>query len=256
MSIYAFGLLHLLIHIQLHLLGREAFSNPAEETTNQNSENRKDAQHAFLSKTMDYFLTRGLAQLLAHVQKHVTSDVECQTWKVHEKIAVEYHDFYTFMGALHREMVITPSSDDPESTLSFALVCLSPTLENACFFQTLDKLETNAQLMQYVEEIQSVVTEPGFPRLVREILDCAFELSMKRLHVGVFLDPRTPQKDVLPPLAKIIPRMNRDMTQLYGKDPQVAKHVSQLLLQLETFNGLCEDIFTRGMMIQDDGHES
>lgn len=262
-AVYAFCLLHTLVHFQLHMIGGKAYGLSREriasmyehDRTNQKHEGGKvpkgddddhhddpdpdpedrtfESERNVLASTIDYLLKEGLPMLARYTKEGIERDEELKQWLVHEKIQVKAEDFFQLLKRIHQR-IIPNENDDHASMLHWrSFIIDAKATEN----------DAKPKMLEILNEISCVIDSDQYPSILQETLDCCFDLICTDLSKRVFRSG-----EATPALAKIIPRAKFEVHELYSaKAPNVRERYEQTLTELPRLQELCRSIFLKSL---------
>ena len=236
-SMYSFVMIHLLIHIQLHILGRRTLEK-------ENIPSQK-VQHEYLSSTMEYIVQYGIGTLVQHIQDILSDDNDMSKWKVHECPTVDRDHFFEWLTSLHVKMI--PKEDD-KSTEKW---------KNMIMLQIPKDIDDD--LLGLLDETWAVFKSPDFHIVLQDALNMAFYTMCEQVSTSIFTplsigEGEEEKKMVVfasPPLAKVLPKMKQEsglllkMSKGSGAGGNMPVTFCQVLTSQPSFSNMCSAIFMR-----------
>ncbi|KAF0700360.1 Aste57867_9110 [Aphanomyces stellatus] len=195
-SIYAFCLLHVLMHCELLIIGRETFekakvkSESKDETTDDDTKETLVLQHQFLSSTMEYFFATGLPKLIASMEDKIGHDEILQAWHVHEMRSIERPDLEVLLQQLHVAAAI-------------------PAVEWQSFLIFPEDTTDSMPDSPWLNELRDILDSPFFHLALQDSMNTLFAQVQGQLLGALYND-----KDSLP-LAKVIPQLKTETAKCF-----------------------------------------
>ncbi|EQC35774.1 hypothetical protein SDRG_06533 [Saprolegnia diclina VS20] len=235
-GLHAFCQLHLLVHCELLILGRETFhKHKGEDDTSGAS---VDVQQQFLSSTLEYFFETGLPKLTAEIESRLGNHPTLQTWRVKEKAQVDKADLDHLLRELHATCLPSSANDH--------------VLWHSFLIYPDDVPEAHpAGVLPLLNELWDILETPFFKDALRASIDCLFELLATDIVAALYPHEAGPITEMSaiqrPPLAKVIPQLKVEVGRLYvatAKQSTLLQHW-ETLSGLETLQCLSESIFVQ-----------
>ncbi|CAH0475323.1 unnamed protein product [Peronospora belbahrii] len=257
-TLVAFGVWHLLVFAQVSIIGKRIFEknkSPLRLSDSWREEEKEQAHHAFLSSGLEYFLDKGVSKIKTHVEAVVKNNTQLQSWKVSRKVTVRDDELNELLQALFLAVLPSPAAvaateKHEESTemsmwREFMIYPDKQKGQNEHVISLLNDLWDLLESDLFVPVLQHSL---GYlcGNAFQDLDDVVYGPSKQESCIVENNATVLPEKKAAPPLAKLIPCLQAEMSKLLqsseGPDSYVAKY-SQGLGEMEAFRNFYEAIF-------------
>lgn len=229
LSLYASSLLHLLVHLQLFLLGRDL------QTTSSSHPNNNPPQDAdtYLKTNMDYFFSEGMPRLVAHIEAVLMSDKEFLSWTVHVKDTLSSSAFLTCITRLHEALTPSPLSEPVDATLVSWRGFIMQTSTKA----SIDSFSSSPALKHLMDQTRDVLSTPAFTQALIASLSEAYSQTVSTMTLGLF---DMAEVTTSRPLVKLIPALEQTTVALWINPSET---MTTALASSSAFQKFCDTVF-------------
>ncbi|KAG2764695.1 hypothetical protein PC129_g15059 [Phytophthora cactorum] len=256
-ALVAFGLWHLLVFAQVSIIGKRVFEKSKRlelsDRQKQREEAEEQAHHAFLTSGLEYFLDEALGKIKAHVEAVVKENKQLQAWKVSRKAAVTADELNELLQALFLAVLPSPAAvaaaekqKDSAELHKWREFLIYPDKQKGQDEHVISLLNDLWDLLESDLFMPALQHSLGFlcGNAFQDLDDVVYGPSKPEARV-VEDNAEPAKKKPAPPLAKLIPCLQTEMSKLLlssGPDSYAAKY-SQGVGEMEAFRNFYEAIF-------------